>query len=86
MTLPGLKFLSTTSVGVRRLSLTLGIIAAVYRFMNPGVYDNLYYDTPAHFLGITLMCLFYFLGAWILVRLIAWIAAGFISDWTKNSK
>jgi hypothetical protein len=79
-------FLSTQSVGVRRVSLVLGLVAAVYRFMNPGLYDNLYYDSPEHFVGIVLTCLLYFLCAWVPIRVIAWIVSGFLSDRTRNSR
>jgi hypothetical protein len=54
--------------------------------MNPGLNDSLYYDSPEHFFGIVLTCIFYFVCAWVPVRLISWLASGFFSDWKSISK
>jgi hypothetical protein len=76
-------FIATESVGVRRLSLTGGVVAASYRFFNPNSYENSLAGW-SRLSDIAVYCLLYFLGAWVSTRLVAWIASGFISDIRKK--
>ncbi len=81
-------FLSTHSNGVRRLSLVAGLAAAGYYFATlsqpygPPAQDP---GRPWHNLFINLTNLaieagLYFLAAWLVVRIVAWVVAGFSSD------
>jgi len=95
-------FLSTESVGLRRLSLIGGIVLASYKVIaGPEWARDLftYYiatsDTHAEprlyggvwggLAAMVLAFLFYFLCAWVLVRIAAWVAFGFIADRSKKS-
>ena len=81
-------FLSTNSRGVRRLSLVAGFAAAGYYFVTlTQPYDPPAQDPgrPWHNLFINLSNLaieagLYFLGAWLVVRIAAWVVAGFSAD------
>lgn len=77
-------FLATQSVGIRRLSLAAGLISALYKFFNPSPYQT-YWDGWIDFAFMILGCLFYFLCAWVPIRLVAWITSGFLSDFRKSS-
>jgi hypothetical protein len=76
-------FWSTKSDGVRRLSLLTGLTAAGYRFWHPEQGER-YFSEWSEFLGIVITCLFYFLTAWLVIRAVAWVVAGFITDKSKN--
>ena len=77
---------STRSTGVRRLSLVAGIVAALYYLVTLNEPYGPPAQTPGHpwqNLAINLGNLavesgLYFLSAWLVVRVIAWVVAGFI--------
>ncbi len=76
-------FLSTDSIGVKRLSLSAGSFSAIYELVycyeHPPAFDWTWYTTTI------LLCGFYFLCAWLPVRVVAWIIYGFVSDARKDS-
>jgi len=88
-------FLSTRSVFVRRLSLVIGFLAAVYRFIalekswsivGPPAQDAAH---PAQTImknlaNIFIECGLFFLAAWASVRIVAWVIAGLSSDRTQR--
>jgi hypothetical protein len=75
-------FLSTESVGVRRLSLAAGIVSALYEL------GYCYMHPPegqwGFWASVALLCSFYFLCAWVPIRIVAWIVSGFVSDARKS--
>jgi hypothetical protein len=84
-------FLATKSVFVRRLSVVIGFIAAVYRFValekswsivGPPAQDATHpAQTLATNLGnIFIECGLFFVAGWACVRIIAWVFAGLASD------
>lgn len=78
----------TNSKGVRRLSLIIGIVAGLYHLYTkeepfgppsqiPGEpWTNLFINLS----NIALEFALYFIAAWLIVRVIAWIIEGFIND------
>lgn len=77
-------FFHTKSLGVRRLSIILGVIAgccfAATQHSPVYVGDNkLYWNL----LNIALLFAIGFIAAWLSVRIIAWIIAGFTHDHSK---
>jgi len=76
-------FLSTNSVGVRRLSLTAGVASALYEFGY--CYEHPPYGEWGVWTSVILLCLFYLLCAWVPIRIVAWIISGFVSDARKKS-
>jgi len=83
-----ISFLKTKSQGVRRLSLFLGFAAALYRIITlqqpfgPPAQDV---EHPLQTLLINLFNIviegaIYFIVVWLIIRTIAWIVKGFISD------
>ena len=79
-------FWSTQSKGVKRLSLVAGLTAAIYYFITLNEPYGPPAQTPGHpwqNLAINLANLLleaglYFLGAWFVVRIIAWVIDGFM--------
>lgn len=82
MALPALRFLATDSLGVRRLSNTLGVLVALYRLFHPSGTYNWIWDWA---ISTTVGCAWYFFCAWTLVRTVAWITSGFSFDRRKRS-
>jgi len=80
-------FLSTDSVGIKRLSLSLGVASAVYGMVFHYPENNQYFPDPmwAHILTVLLVGLFWFLCAWLPIRLAAWIVAGFKDDRSRRT-
>jgi hypothetical protein len=80
--------ISTRSVGVRRLSGTAGTVAAIYRVVTLNHPFGPPAQTPGQpiqnlFINLTnlvLECALYFLAAWLVVRVCAWVIDGFILD------
>jgi hypothetical protein len=70
-------FLSTRSIGTRRLSLVCGVAAAGFGFVDTAYTHGNPYVTWTQ---LGLVCGLYFICAWALIRVIAWIVAGFIAD------
>ena len=78
-------FFSTKSKGVKRLSLILGVISGGYFAVSqhtPVIYET---DTKWYTIGINLanMALLFVVGfvvVWTIVRVIAWVIEGFLSD------
>jgi hypothetical protein len=77
-------FLSTESVGVRRLSLVCGIMAAIVGFLNPN-YPWKRFEDWGTVLATAIVCAAYFLAAWVPIRVVDWIVAGFRADRVKKS-
>jgi hypothetical protein len=73
-------FLSTTSSGVRRLSVACGVVAMIWVLSILRMAD--YKD--GYWWLLALICLSSFLCPWAAVRVVAWIVAGFVSDLRKN--
>ena len=81
-------FLSTNSQGVRRLSLLAGFAAVGYYFVTlsqPHGPPAQVVGRPWHNLFVNLGNLgieagLYFLGAWVFVRIVAWVVTGFAED------
>jgi hypothetical protein len=81
---------STQSLGVKRLSFVAGIAAAIYYFVTLNQPNGPPAQTPGHpwqNLAINLGNLaleagLYFLAAWLVVRVIAWVVAGFTTKQT----
>jgi hypothetical protein len=81
-------FLSTKLLGVRRLSLIIGISAGLYPLFTreepfgppaqtPGEpWTNLFINLS----NLALEFALYFISAWLIVRIIAWIIEGFMKD------
>ena len=76
---------STQSVGVKRLSLVAGIGAALYYFVTLNQPYGPPAQTPGHpwqnltinLSNLALESGLYFLAAWLTVRVVAWVIAGF---------
>jgi hypothetical protein len=90
--------LSTESVGVRRLSLTAGIVSALYEFgycfIHPpeGQWWGFWATTDVpdvyqwgFWASVAVLCSFYFLCTWVPIRIVAWIVSGFVYDARKKS-
>jgi len=81
---------STKSLGVKRLSLVAGVAAAIYYFVTLSQPNGPPAQSPGHpwqNLAINLGNLaleagLYFLAAWFVVRVIAWVVAGFTKKQT----
>jgi hypothetical protein len=67
------------TLGIKRLSLVAGAIAASYRFLNPP-FDKKYFDNWVDFIWMLIACSGYFLLLWIAIKVVAWVIAGFSSD------
>jgi len=88
-------FFSTKSIGVRRLSVILGLVAGFCFII--ALHEPTHYgapgETPAqhwHIIGInilnmTLLFAVGFIAAWFVVRVIAWVIAGFALDHSNKS-
>jgi hypothetical protein len=77
-------FLSTSSKGVRRLSLVAGFLAAGYGL---SYFQSVYFGPERHseavfinWLNIAFLAGSFFVGAWVIVRMIAWVVVGFLED------
>ena len=76
---------STESLGVKRLSLVAGIAAALYYFVTLSQPAGPPEQSPGHpwqnfainVGNLALEAGLYFLAAWLVVRVIAWVVAGF---------
>lgn len=79
-------FLSTDSLGVKRLSLSIGVAAAVYGVVVHYPENNQYHPdtTWEHILSVFFVGLFWFLCTWVPIRLVAWIASGFKADRSRK--
>ncbi len=81
---------STQSKGVKRLSFVAGIGAALYYFITLNQPYGPPAQTPGHpwqnlvinLANLALEGALYFLAAWLIVRIIALVVAGFITDRT----
>jgi hypothetical protein len=85
-------FLSTKSCGVRRLSLILGIVAAGYFVVVRHPITNWQGPTQStqyliyNVVDMAVGGVASFAIAWATVRILAWIVAGFLDDYSKFSK
>jgi len=81
-------FLSTESQGVKRLSLALAVVSALYGMVTHGPRTYQYLPPNPIWWEITfrtVVGILWFLAAWIPVRLIAWIVSGFRADRVRKS-
>lgn len=77
---------SSQSKGVKRLSLIAGLSAAIYYAVTLDQPNGPPAQTPGHpwenlainFGNLALEAGLYFLGAWLAVRVIAWVVEGFM--------
>ncbi len=67
------RLLSTKSVGVDRLSLICGLLAAGYGYVDTAHQNRAY--VPSTQLGLA--AALYFLCGWLSIRVMAWIVGGF---------
>jgi hypothetical protein len=89
-----MTFLKTQSVGVKRLSLVGGLIAAIYHIatlnepFGPPAQDpgHPWQNLAINLGNLIIECALFFLVAWGLIRVIAWIANGFVSDNSKSKQ
>ena len=80
-------FWSTQSLGVKRLSLVAGVAAVVYYFATFNEPYGPPAQTPGHpwqnlainFGNYAFVAALYFVAAWLVVRVVAWVVAGFKS-------
>ena len=83
-----MSLLMAKSAGVRRLSLAAGVLAAIYHLATLNEPLGPPAQTPGHpwqnlvinLSNYAIEAALYFLAAWGIVRVLAWIVAGFISD------
>ncbi len=74
-------FFHTNLVGVRRLSLILGFIAGFYFMIkqHTPIYEG-EYKLYWNLLSMAILFAVGFFATWLVVRIIAWIVAGFVHD------
>ncbi len=74
-------FFNTKSVGIRRLSLILGLISGVYFMItqHTPIYEG-EYKLYWNLLSMVILFAIGFFATWLVVRTFAWIISGFIHD------
>lgn len=75
-----MALLRTRSVGVRRLSLILGLISGTYFMVTqhtPIVGEN---TVSLNLLNMAILFAVGFVATWLIVRVIAWVIEGFVQD------
>ena len=80
-------FINTKSVGVRRLSLILGLISGIIFIItqHTPIYEG-QYKLYWNLLNMAILFVVGFFAAWTAVRIIAWIVIGFMHDRSSKTK